>query len=118
MISQDNDLKYYITSTAFTWFFCYDTDHYNDHCIEEMKITFQNRSTFHISKITFTLTIKEKSEINNIRIIYKKKHTVIIDLGPEEVADCEKFQLNNEVNTMKKASDENLIFDTEIINVK
>lgn len=106
-----------ISVNYYQWFFCENNGYYNDKCIEKMKITFENSSNYHVSSITFILTIIKP----HVTILYKKKHTVEVDLEPGEVGSCEEFYLDERVYEFEygfNSENASSFFDIEIISVK
>jgi len=75
------------------WTYCKSNGYPDDRCIEKMKITFENFSEYHVSSITIMLKIKSPSGTT----LYKKKHTVTVDLDPGEKAPCKQFSLKEKV---------------------
>lgn len=80
-----------------------------------MQLTFENKSFKPIRSITFKLTIKEKS---SKIILYRKQHTVSVDLAYDEVCNTEVFKLSNNVTLQNKMTSDNIDFSVEIISVK
>ena len=98
------------------WSYCNSNGHYDQNCIEKMRITFQNNSEYHISSITFILKIKDP----NGSTLYKKKHTVKVDLDPDEQAPCKEFYLKEKVSDYQYgfSDTESVDIDVEILSVK
>ncbi|MEN6295484.1 MAG: hypothetical protein ABFD61_05075 [Chloroherpetonaceae bacterium] len=71
------------------WYYCQNNGDIDDHCIEKMRITFENGSDYHISSITIMLEIKSYDGLT----LYKKRHTVSVDLDPREILPCNEFFL-------------------------
>jgi ankyrin repeat protein len=94
------------------WWYC---DSYNTNCIYKMKLTFENKSYKPIKSITFMLTISD----SNDNKLYKKKHTVALDLDNDEVGDTQEFKLNGNVNSSYSFDDSsNHSINVEVISVK
>jgi len=83
----------FILAKYFEWYYCENDGYIDDKCIEKMRIAFQNFGNYHVSSITFLLTITNSDGIT----LYKKKHTVPIDLDPDETAFCKEFYLKEKV---------------------
>lgn len=98
------------------WTFCNNNGYPDDRCIEKMKITFENFSQYHVSSISIMLKIKSPSGTT----LYKKKHTVIVDLDPGEKAPCKEFYLKEKVSDYQYgfSDSENVNIDIEILSVK
>lgn len=100
------------------WTYCKSNGYPDDRCIEKMKITFENFSEYHVSSITFMLKIKSPSGTT----LYKKKHTVTVDLDPGEKAPCKEFYLKEKVfDGQYGFSDSETVannIDVEILSVK
>lgn len=75
------------------WTFCKTNGVIDDACIEKMSITFENSSDYHVSNISVMLKIINPSGT----VLYKKKHTLSIDLDPGEKAPCREFYLKEKV---------------------
>ncbi len=94
------------------WWYC---DGYNTNCIYKMKLTFENKSYKPVKSITFMLTITDP----NKSTLYKKKHTVALDLDNDEVGDTQEFKLNGNVNSSYGFDDSsNHSINVEVISVK
>jgi len=94
------------------WGFCNN----DENCINNMRITFENKSYSRITQITFMLTIKSQNE----SVLYKKKHTVACKLDHEEVAPCDEFYLSNPVYVYTDGSGDGdkVKIDVEVLTVR
>lgn len=84
---------YEITYTRAQWWYCYDGNHYNEDCIEKMKLTFENQSQYRTSGLSFWIEIRN----SNDDVLYKRKHTASLQLDPGEVGSTEEFYLYEQV---------------------
>jgi len=104
--------------TYYEWYYCTSNGYVDDRCIEKMKLTFQNNSVYHVSSISFMLKIKSPSGTT----LYKKKHTVTVDLDPGETAPCKEFSLKEKVTDFEYGfSDSETVvnnIDVEILSAK
>ncbi len=102
----------------YEWTYCKSNGYSDDRCIEKMKLTFENYSEYHVSSISFMLKIKSPSGTT----LYKKKHTVTVDLDPGEKAPCKEFYLKEKVTDYEYGfSDSKTVvnnIDVEILSVK
>jgi hypothetical protein len=62
-------------------------------CIEKMSLTIENNTDSVVRKVTFWVEIRN----TNDQIIYKRKHSININLDPGEIGDTEEFNLYNQV---------------------
>lgn len=98
------------------WTFQNNNGYYNDKCISKMRLTFTNSSQLHVSKITIMLSIIDCSGV----VVYKKKHTVSVDLDPEEKSPCKTFSLFEDVCNYDCgfSNGENVQVNADILSVK
>jgi len=69
---------------------CVDNGYFNENCIDKVSFTIENLSNSPISSITFMLTITNKE---NSSVIYKRRHTIYMQLYPGEEKSCDPFHL-------------------------
>lgn len=77
----------YHTNSAF--FYCTSNGYPEPTCVEKATLTFSNNSESHVSKLTVKLIIADSDG----RTIYKRKHTIQVDLDPGEEGTSKQFKL-------------------------
>ena len=98
------------------WTYENNNGYYNDQCITKMRLTFQNNSQYSVKSINLMLKIKNCDG----SILYKKKHTVSIDLDPDDKAPSKEFKLAETVcdYTCGFVDGDKVTIDVEILSVK
>ncbi|MBM2815566.1 MAG: hypothetical protein HW421_2328 [Ignavibacteria bacterium] len=87
----------------------------NYNCIDKVWIRFQNNSSYHVSTITLKLRIYTPDNTT----IYKRKHSIQIDLDPGEIGASKKFNLYEQViSDYGFEGDGSCDFDVEVLSVK
>ena len=87
-------------------------DSYN--CIEKVWITIENTSSYHVSTITLKLRIYTPENTT----IYKRKHTIQVDLDPGETGASKKFNLYEKVLSEHGFEEGGCNFSIEILSIK
>lgn len=98
--------KVYHESTSFL-----DMDSYQ--VAYKCSITLTNNSSYHISKVTLKLIIKDKNDVT----IYKRKHTIQVDLDPGETGGSKVFNLYEKVFNANGFDNDGVTVSSEIISV-
>ncbi len=98
------------------WYYTNVNGYYNNNCIEKMCLTFQNYSNYKVKSISLILTIQNCEGT----ILYKKKHTLSVDLDPIEIAPSKVFKLFENVCDYQCgfSNGTNVIISTEILSVR
>ncbi len=97
--------------TYSSWIYCNLNGYPDPMCIEKVTLTFSNSSSYHISKLTIKLKIMDSEG----RTIYKRKHTIQVDLDPGETGDCKQFKLYERIFQSKGFY--NTSWDAEILSI-
>jgi len=90
---------------------CVNNGYTNENCIDKISLTIENLSHSLITSITFMLTITNKEDGS---VIYKKRHTIYMQLYPGEAYPSDPFPLAQPLYI--KANDYN--FDIEFISAQ
>lgn len=102
-----------VNASVDCWYFCCDeAGNYDDTCVDKVKIRFENESSYSISRITFLLII----ECDNV-VIYRKKHSLNVDIGPNEVVSYE-LKLSSKVTAFRGLNYECFVDYFVIISVE
>jgi hypothetical protein len=105
--------NYEVYATVDYWYYCKDDNgNFYDNCVDKVKIKFSNISSSHISKITFKLKIEVAESA-----IYKKKHTINVDIDPDEIVSYD-VKLSGKVTAYQGYSSADFMDEIEIILVK
>lgn len=95
--------------------FCNNGGYIDESCINKVRITFLNESFKRVTSITFNLEIQDV----NGSTLYKKKHTVSVDLDHEEQAPCNEFWLSSSVYSSYSFNvPDNHTFNVEVLSAK
>ena len=122
-ISQDIAYSQKKTKKIETWevyasnhqaLYCVNNGYTDERCLDRIIITFANNSNKNIRRITFNLEIFD----GNGNRLYKKKHTVNIELDAGEQGSTDEIKLKNKIYLPTGNSfDENIRYNTEILSV-
>ncbi|MBM2817285.1 MAG: hypothetical protein HW421_4047 [Ignavibacteria bacterium] len=88
-----------------------------NNCIDKVWIRFQNNSSYHVSTIILKLRIYTPDNTT----IYKRKHSIQIDLDPGEIGASKKFSIYELVVSdygFEGEGEGGCDFDIEILSVK
>ncbi|HPD33793.1 MAG TPA: ankyrin repeat domain-containing protein, partial [Candidatus Kapabacteria bacterium] len=72
------------------FWYCVDNGYTNENCIDKVHFTIENFTNSQISSITFMLSIENKEDKS---VVYKKRHTIYMQLYPGEKYACDPFPL-------------------------
>jgi hypothetical protein len=85
-------------------------------CIDKWSVTFENKTQKNITSITFKLIIKE---IKTGIVLYKKTHTVYLNISSDEIVPSPYFNLTQELCGLYNIEDlEEYDIYTEVIGFK
>lgn len=99
-----------VSAERYWWWYCEN----RETCVDKMQIKIANNSYKPINSITFNLTIKDNSNT----VLYRKQHTVKINLNHGEVGMTPEFKLANKVRSSSSITGDNTSFIVEMISVR
>ena len=70
------------------YWYCDNNGYLDENCIDKVSLTIENLSNSLITSITFMFTIKNRE---NSSVVYKKRHTIYMQLYPGEAYPCDPF---------------------------
>ncbi len=102
-----------VEATYSYWFYEKTDFGYNSYCIEKWQIHFQNNSSYLVTKIKFKLIIKTNDGV----VLYKKVHSVDLEIEPGETVASDVFPLKNLVCADFPFDSDNFYWNIEILKV-
>lgn len=93
------------------YWYCDNNGYLDENCIDKVSSTIENLSHSLITSITFMFTIKNRE---NSSVVYKKRHTIYMQLYPGEKYACDPFPLAQPLYINAK----DYYFDVEFISAQ